>query len=284
MSSLFETPTLEMRKGLKQQVVGIIKTNIASLQTKDWDDLSEQIIFNFLGIDFMKLINDYQPCDENDLYVSESDLMEIMDTFTFYKLSYNNLDLPKNVVETSYNLNKIYNFFIEKLQKEEKKQDDTIEYDESIIIKVEKTKEEIIKEEITRFLETGTKILIRKQQNKYINTSFSTCPIPETGELSVETYYKLDKFVKNEKFNYLNKKGITSQINSSHAKTGIVLYNQMLRNGSPCCEIFASPANLIQLYILYLSFDGNMYILFSSYNFLTYYLLIKDDSWFRNNM
>ena len=133
-----ETPTLgdafsalEMRKGLKLQVVGIIKTNIASLQTKDWDDLREQIIFNFLGIDFMKLIKDYQPCDENDLYVSESDLMEIMDTFTFYKLSCderNNPDLPKNVLETPYNLNKIYNFFTEKLKKDNTRYDTLRKY------------------------------------------------------------------------------------------------------------------------------------------------------------
>jgi hypothetical protein len=69
----------------QQQVLveGIIKTNIDRLKTKDWDELKEQIITKFMDIDFTKLIEDYQPCDEDNLYVSESELIEIMDTYTF---------------------------------------------------------------------------------------------------------------------------------------------------------------------------------------------------------
>ena len=183
----------------KEQIVEIIKANIDSLETKNWDDFMEQVIFNFLEIDFTSLIQDYQPCSENDLYLSEFQLMETIGVFTFHKLS------------------------------------------------------GLKEEEIRRFLKTGVKILVKKQQNKYFNTSFSTCPIPETGKtITAKTYEKLDKFVKNEKFNYLNKKGITSQINSNHAKVGTILYNEMVRNGSPRCEIFASPANLIHLYMLFL--------------------------------
>jgi hypothetical protein len=317
----------------KQQIIEIIKATIHSLETEDWSDLREQIITNFLEIDFMKLIQDYKPCssNENDLYLSESELMDILDTFTFYKLQglqdfeelvefgLDNLkkkpknndtriyfpefngdllmthELCENIenwsnedkedkeevfsfmeqriqklpsIFTKLVPNKILNYFIGKREKTLKKEDT-----------------DLLEEEIKRFLETGTKILIRKQQNKYINVSYSTCPVPETGEpLSFKTYYKLDKFVKNEKFNYLNKKGISFQINTRDAKTGLKLYEEMKRNNYPHCEIFAYPANLIQLYMLYLSLDGNMYILFTSYGFLTYYLLITDDSWFRNQM
>ena len=181
----------------------------------------------------------------------------------------NHLQKPPSILKKLVP-NKLLNYFIRKREKNQEKID-----------------ADLLEEEITRFLETGTKILIRKQQNKYINISFSTCPVPETGEpLTFKTYYKLDKFVKNEKFNYLNIKGLTRQINSFHAERGLKIYHEMIRNGCPGCELFAYPAcpNLIYLYILFLSLDGNMYILFSSYNYLTHYLLIKDDSWFRNQM
>ena len=321
-------------KMYKQQLTEIIRAIIVSLKTNDWDDLREQIIFNLLDIDFTKLIQDYEPCtSKDDLYISESELLEMIDTFTFNNLSgledEEDEELEELIEFGLDNLKKSHKskntrlYFpefnrelllthelrenIENLCNEEKEQifsfmENRHQKPPSILKKLvpnkilnyfirkrekrqEKTDAELLEEEIQRFLETGTKILIRKQQNKYINVSFSTCPVPETGEpLTFKTYEKLDKFVKNEKFNYLNKKGIISQINAWHAKAGLKLYNKMLRCGAPGCEIFAYPANLIHLYILYLSLDGNMYVLFSSFGFLTHYLLIKDDSWFRNQM
>ena len=73
----------------KEQLTEMIKANIVSLETKSsWDDLREKIIFNLLEIDFTKLIQHYKPCEsENDLYISKSELLEMMDTFTFYNLS-----------------------------------------------------------------------------------------------------------------------------------------------------------------------------------------------------
>lgn len=320
-------------KMYKQQLTESIKAIIHSLETKDWCDLREQIIFNLLDIDFTKLIQYYEPCNsKDDLYISESELMDILDTFTFNNLSGLEEDELEELIEFGVdNLTKkpkgknICLYFpefnrelllthelrenIENLCNEDKEQifsfmENRLQKPPSILKKLvpnkllnyfirkrekrqENTDTELLEEEITRFLETGTKILIRKQQNKYINISFSTCPVPETGEpLTFKTYYKLDKFVKNEKFNYLNIKGLTRQINSFHAERGLQLYHEMIRNDCPGCELFAHPAtpNLIYLYILFLSLDGNMYILFSSYGFLTYYLLIKDDSWFRNQM
>ena len=334
-------------KMYKQQLTESIKAIIHSLETtKSWCDLREQIIFNLLDIDFTKLIQDYEPCSsKDDLYISESELMDILDTFTFNNLSglqdYDNKEDEKDELEeleellefgldnlVKKPLNNIKNtclYFpeftkelvlthelrenIENWCNEDKEQifsfmENRLEKSHPILKKLvpnkllnyfirkreknqEKIDTDLLEEEITRFLETGTKILIRKQQNKYINISFSTCPVPETGEpLTFKTYYKLDKFVKNEKFNYLNIKGLTRQINSFHAEKGLQLYHEMIRCGCPGCELFAYPAspNLIYLYILFLSLDGNMYILFSSYNFLTHYLLIKDDSWFRNQM
>ena len=72
----------------KQQLTEIIRAIIVSLKTNDWDDLREQIIFNLLDIDFTKLIQDYEPCtSKDDLYISESELLEMIDTFTFNNLS-----------------------------------------------------------------------------------------------------------------------------------------------------------------------------------------------------
>ena len=307
--------------------------------------MREQIIFNLLDIDFTKLIQDYEPCSsKDDLYISESELLEMIDTFTFNNLSglqdYDNKEEEEDELEELLEmgldnlvkkpLNNIKNtrlYFpefnkelvltqesrenIENWCNEDKEQIFSFMENQThlqkppsilkkqipnkilnyFIRKREKRHENIrgnnLEEEIERFLETGTKILVRKQQNKYINIRFSTCPVPETGEpLTFKTYYKLDKFVKNEKFNYLNIKGLTRQINSFHVERGLQIYHEMIRNDCPGCELFAYPAspNLSYLYILFLSLDGNMYILFSSYGFLTHYLLIKDDSWFRNQI
>ena len=102
------------------QLIEIIQSNITSVTSENWDDVCEEIISNFLELDFKTLIDDYQPC----IYISEQELSLLI----------------KN------SLVKLSTFF-------------TKVSDETYI-----PKENISEEEIKRILETGVKILMKKQK------------------------------------------------------------------------------------------------------------------------
>jgi len=143
-------------------------------------------------------------------------------------------------------------------------------------------KENISQEEIERIIETGVKILVKKQEDKYINISFSTCPNPET-QLREKDIQKVERLIQKEKFNYLNRKYVmTRSITIAQARYGLRIYRDMLNAKCPSCEIFAYPANLCTLYYLYKSINGKMYVLYSLSGFINYYQLIEDESWFNN--
>jgi len=145
-------------------------------------------------------------------------------------------------------------------------------------------KENISEEEIERVVETGVKILVKKQEGNNINISFSTCPDPET-QLREKDIQNIERLIQKEKFNYLNKKSLMCRsITSTQAKSGLDMYREILNDQSPSCCIFVYPASLCSLYYLYKSINGKIYILYSLYEFITYYQLIEDETWFTSKM
>jgi len=145
-------------------------------------------------------------------------------------------------------------------------------------------KENVSEEEIERVLETGVKILMKKQEGKNINISFSTCPDPET-QLREKDIQNIEKLIQKEKFNYLNKKSVLSRsITSEKYRTGLNMYREMLNDPSPSCCIFVYTANFTWLYYLYKSISGKIYVLYSLSGFIIYYQLIEDDSWFTDHL
>jgi len=226
-----------------EQIIDIIQQNIVSVETKNWSDASEEIISNLLELDFNRMIDNYQPCTD-PLYISKQELQLLIKN-SLFQLS----PFFTKVSDETYVPNK---------------------------------NENISEEEIERIVETGIKILVRKQEGNYINITFSTCPNPET-QLREKDIQKIESFIQKEKFNYLNKKSvITRSITTSQAKYGLCIYNELLNAPCPSCEIFAYPANLSTLFYLYKSINGNIYILYSLSGFITYYQLIEDEKWFNN--
>jgi hypothetical protein len=211
----------------RELIIDIIQKSIISVEVTDWDDASEEIISNLLSLDFCKLIENYQPCTDDELYVDKDQLKSI-----------------------------IKNSFVKSVGEEEE----------------------------DRFITTGIRILINKQKGKYINISFSTCPNPET-QLQEKDIQKIEKLIQKEKFNYLNKKGVmVRSISSSQAREGLRIYNNMLNEKRPSCNIFAYPANFCSLYYLYKSINGKIYILYSLSGFINYYQLIEDEGWFYTHL
>lgn len=148
--------------------------------------------------------------------------------------------------------------------------------------------ENISEEEIERLVETGVKILVKKQEGSFINISFSSCPNPET-ELREKDIKKVERLIQKEKFNYLNKKSVLARsITTLQAKRGLDIYREMLNAPIPSCDIFiySSSFNVLYqtLYYLYKSINGKIYILHSLCGFITYYQLIEDESWFTNQI
>lgn len=149
-------------------------------------------------------------------------------------------------------------------------------------------KENISEEEIERLVETGVKILVKKQEGAFINISFSSCPNPET-ELREKDIQKVERLIQKEKFNYLNKKSVLARsITTLQAKRGLDMYRDMLDAQSPSCDIFIYTSSFnvlyLTLYYLYKSINGKIYILHSLCGFITYYQLIEDESWFTNQI
>lgn len=113
-------------------------------------------------------------------------------------------------------------------------------------------------EEIDDIISLGTKIIIYKQQEKYLCLNFTFCPCPSLpiNEKEIE---KIEKFIKIEKYCCTDP---FNGININDLLEGLYLYKSFVRNTNTCLyDTFGQNGSYGHLYSLYKSKDGTIYFL-----------------------
>jgi hypothetical protein len=249
----------------REQIIQIIQHCILSVDIPDYKETMEQIVFNFLNdIELSKLIEDYVPM----LYIQEKDLKIIIEKCLVQLGIYYEIQEDAQVVHvssSSYPVDGLQLFSFTPIPTE--------------CVELRK------KEEIDRFLEISVKIMLRKQENKYICTKFSTCNTPTSSEINEQDIENIEKFIQKDIFNVLiisgiNKTKLVYSFNSYQIEDGFELYNEMSEKEGPIFQHFVYSYH--NLYSLYKSRKGKIYIMHSLNNYIISYIILEDDTWFRN--